>query len=324
MHRSSAVGIVTATIALSLGLGLPAAEAGGPSGPDPLSPDPLSTVRQTVASLTAPQTDRRAAPASAGSAMTGRFVISSGSCTSTAVPRGSYFSMRDPSGGAVNNGNSPCSNQAATPLRAGTEGLTPGRMQPFNPSPGSSDAIVAPANFFSSPFAVATQSPDKQSGTNAGALWIVNNGGRLSGEIRCFQAYYNGAYYNQGAPKPDGSTPGSTTSGLTGTYDSSSGAFTLDWKSTISGGAFNNFTGVWHLEGVYRAASAATSGGSGQTAGGAGTSSSSSSAQTAQGGGTAGAQGLANTGLATGPPTVALLLLAGLAAITRRASRGSR
>lgn len=256
--------------------------------------------------------------------MTGRFIISSGTCTSGAVPNGSYFSMRDPSGGAVNNGNSPCSNQAATPLKAGTEGLTPGRMQPFSGSPGSSDAIVAPTNFFSSPFAVGTQTPDKQSGKDAAAPQVFNSGGQLSGEIRSFQAFYNGAYYNQGAPKPDGSTPGSTTSGLTGTYDASSGAFTLDWKSTIAGGAFNNFTGVWHLAGTYQPGTSSSSG-SPSTSSGSGSSSppagsgSSSTPVGQQPTGTAGnGASLANTGLTTGPATLTLLLLAGAAAVLRR------
>ena len=37
----------------------------------------------------------------------------------------------------------------------------------------------------------------------------------------------------------------------TGTYDPETGAFTLEWTSYIEGGAFNGFTGLWHLEGVF-------------------------------------------------------------------------
>lgn len=312
VRRSTSAGIATTTIVLSLGLGLGAARAEGPP-----RPDPAGAAGQVVSSLLSGPSGRTTTrPAAAGSQMTGRFVITSGSCTSGAVPKGSYFSMLDPSGGSVNNGNSPCSNQSATPLKAGTEGLTPGRMQPFASPPGATDTIVAPATFFGSPFAVGTQSPDKQSGKPAAAPTIRNDGGRLNGEIPSFQAYYNGAYYNQGAPKPDGSTPGRTTSGLTGTFDASSGAFTLDWKSTIAGGAFNNFTGVWHLEGVYRSGNSTTgSGSTAPTSPGGGTSPTTTSTSS---GTTAGGRSLANTGLDTGPAALApLLLLAGLAGLAR-------
>ncbi len=318
MHRLSAGGFTASTLALVLCLSSPAA---GATIADP--PDPLGTAEQTASSLIAQQTGAGASRKAAGTAMTGRFEITSGACTSGAVPKGSYFSMRDPSGGGVSNGNSPCTNQEATPLKAGTEGLTPGRMQPFAASPGSSDAIVQPATFFGSPFAVGTQTPDKQSSKDAAAPSIRDDGGKLSGEIRSYQAFYNGSYYNQGAPKPDGSTPGSTTDGVSGTYDASSGAFTLDWKSTIVGGAFNNFTGVWHLAGVYRGA-AASSGSSSSSGGSTGTASAgSTTSQTtpSAGGSTTTASpgsSLADTGLGTGPATLTLLLLGALAALLRR------
>jgi hypothetical protein len=319
VRRSPAIDMAASTIALLLSFG---------SSPAAAAPDPIAPLQQTVHELTAPPKGTAPARTAAGSAMTGRFVISSGSCTSGAVPKGSYFSMRDPSGGAVNNGNSPCTNQAATPLKAGTEGLTPGRMQPFPASPGNADAIVNPTNFFSSPFAVGTQSPDKQSGKDAAPPQILDSAGRLSGEIRSFQAFYNGAYYNQGAPKPDGSTPGSTTTGVSGTYDSSSGAFTLEWKSTIVGGAFNNFTGVWHLEGVYRDSGSGASGGSAPLPSGGGSPSTSGSGSSSTSSGSAPASGtgssLANTGLGTGPMTLTLLLLACLAALVRRISLPAR
>ena len=46
------------------------------------------------------------------------------------------------------------------------------------------------------------------------------------------------------------SLPGATTV-LSGTYDATTGAFTLTWKSLIVGGPFNGFIGLWHLVGHF-------------------------------------------------------------------------
>ena len=227
--------------------------------------------------------------------MTGQFVVTDGKCGSGATPVGSYFSMLDPAGNAVDNGDSPCGDKAATPVAAGADGLTPGRMQPFAGSPGASRAIVAPTTFFGSPFAVATQGPDKQSGAAVEAPTVTRSGGKLTGKISSFQAFYNGAYYNQGAPKPGGGTPGRTTAGMSGTYDSGSGAFVLEWRSTITGGAFSNFTGVWHLAGTYKAAA------TGAPSSGTSPSGSTTTAGTTAGA-TAGATGGTTAGTRSGMP----------------------
>lgn len=234
-----------------------------------------------------------------GKALDGQFVVSDGRCGSGATPVGSYFTMLDPSGNPVDNGDSPCGDKAATPVRAGTDGLTPGRMQPFAGSPGASRAIIAPTTFFGSPFAVATEGSDKQSGAAVEAPTVRESGGKLTGEISSFQAFYNGAYYNQGAPKPGGGTPGRTTAGLSGTYDSGSGAFVLDWRSTITGGAFNNFTGVWHLEGTYKAAA------TGAPPSGTSPSGSQSSGMTSSGTTPGSSSGAASAGPQAGAPRLA-------------------
>ncbi len=46
-----------------------------------------------------------------------------------------------------------------------------------------------------------------------------------------------------------------STSPVTGAYDAETGAFVLEWSSQIVGGPFNDFTGVWPLEGTFEAAS---------------------------------------------------------------------
>ncbi|MFP5369919.1 MAG: hypothetical protein ACLGI3_04120, partial [Actinomycetes bacterium] len=263
------LGALTVAALLAAPAGSAAAAAGppepagpavsGPGLPGPRPPAPDVSVPGPVGAPAVGASSPGRTQAS-GKAMTGQFLVSGGKCGSGATPEGSYFSMLDPSGNPVDNGDSPCSDKSATPVAAGAEGLLPGRFQPFAASPGATRAIVAPTTFFGSPFAVATQGPDKQSGASVEAPSVLESGGKLSGQVSAFQAFYNGAYYNQGAPKPGGGTPGRTTAGVTGTYDAGTGAFVLEWRSTITGGAFNNFTGVWHLEGTYKAAATGTSG----------------------------------------------------------------
>jgi hypothetical protein len=50
-------------------------------------------------------------------------------------------------------------------------------------------------------------------------------------------------------------SPPSLTSPVTATYDAETGAFVLEWSRQIVGGPFNDFTGVWHMEGISEAAS---------------------------------------------------------------------
>lgn len=235
-----------------------------------------------------------------GQSLVGTFGIQSGACTGSGAPTGTWFEMLSPSGSTVNNGNSPCSNQAYTPLKAGTIGFSTAQFEPFASNPSSSDKIVAPATFFGSAFAVATQTPDQQTSQSVPLPTISDNAGQLSGQVEAWQVYYNTQYYNQGAPKPGGATSGGTTNGITGTYNSSTGNYTITWKSTIKGGGFNGFTGVWHLQGSFAGSSqpaatqaspatSAPSSGSSQAASSAG---SSSTAQAASGSG----QSLAFTG----------------------------
>ena len=279
-------------------------------GPVPAVNDPSAPALPAVGQVGVVGANSQSAVRSqaSGGPMTGQFVVSDGRCGSGATPVGSYFSMLDPLGNPVANGDSPCSDKSATPVAAGADGLLPGRMQPFAGSPGATRAIVAPTTFFGSPFAVATQGPDKQSGAAVQAPSIQESGGKLSGQISAFQAFYNGAYYNQGAPKPGGGTPGRTTAGVSGTYNADTGAFVLEWRSTITGGAFNSFTGVWHLEGTYKAAAGGASAGtstpdSAGTSGSpsSGTGSSATSSGTSSGVTAAGPQGgdpqLADTGI---------------------------
>ena len=203
----------------------------------------------------------------AATSLVGTFRITAGACSGTVA--GSYFRMIQPggtrSGPFVQNSDSPCSQNTYTPLRPGSAGgLVTGRFQP-HPSPvfdgtggGRAGAITVPQRFFGVNFATATNSTDPQTDTAVAAPRIaVDSAGHLSGDLRAFAAAWNGQHFNQGAPKPNGSTPGITAT-PTGTYDSGTGKYTLEWTSQIVGGPFNNFTGFWHLTGTFAGQRATT------------------------------------------------------------------
>lgn len=217
----------------------------------------------------------------AGDRLVGLFAVTAGSCTSGAVPNGSWFRMVQPGGDAengpfVDNNDSPCDDKSATTLRPGSDGgLVTGQHQPA-PDPawdsngnGLSDRIVQPQRFYGVGFAAATNPTDPQTATKVPAPALFDDGGKLNGDVRAFGVAWNRQHFNQGAPKPDGSTPGQTAPPA-GTYDRGSGAFVLEWASQIEGGPFNGFTGVWHLEGTFRPSHVEAAGGTGSGSGSGG------------------------------------------------------
>jgi hypothetical protein len=217
-------------------------------------------------------------PTQAGAAtiLVGTFEITPGSCAGGHVT-GSYFRMLQPGGAvALQNTDSTCSDQTYTPMSPGTDGgLITGKYQPA-PKPafdskgnGVARSITTPTPFYHSAFATATNAVDPQTGKSVSAPSVQANGSSLSADLRSFAATWNGQNFNQGAPKPDGSTPGSTKL-ATGSYDASTGTYTLDWQSTVVGGAFNNFTGQWHLTGRFVPASGSGGGSGGSSGGGSG------------------------------------------------------
>jgi hypothetical protein len=106
-------------------------------------------------------------------------------------------------------------------------------------------------------FGLSTDATDRQTQTAVPPLSVVaDSAGKLTGDLRAWEATWNKQDFNQGSPKPDGSRPKLTTAAH-GTYDAVTGAFVLEWTSTIVGGPFNEFTGSWHLAGTYRAPGAA-------------------------------------------------------------------
>lgn len=192
--------------------------------------------------------------------LVGTFDVASGTCPSaTSIPGGSWLQMLGHGGAVVKNSFGGCANADYTPLKPGTKGgLVTGAYEP-NPTPAFSgsnalaDEITKPVSFFGSNFAMSTQAIDPQTGKAVPKPSITSNAGTLSGNLEALDVAYNGAYFNQGSPKPGGTYPG-TTKPVSGTI-SCNGTYTLQWQSLIVGGAFNNYTGVWHLTGTFVPAS---------------------------------------------------------------------
>jgi hypothetical protein len=286
----------------------------------------------------APAPARLTAGQAAGE-LKGLFRLTAASCAG-GTPSGTYFRMIQPGGSAadgpyLSNTSSTCSDKSYTDMQPGTEGglstvaFQPQPDPPFTSSGGSqegtNDKITQPKEFFGSKYATATNPTDPQTSVATVLPKIVVDGaGKLTGDMRAFAAAYQGQHFNQGAPKPDGSTPGATTL-LSGTYDAATKKFTMEWTSTIVGGPFDNFTGKWHFEGVFETAvtqtTPATPPGTTGTTGGSGTSTLPSSGGTGQ---TTSGQ-VASTGLTarTGLPWPAALpaSLLALALAGRRLSR---
>jgi hypothetical protein len=201
----------------------------------------------------------------AGGKLVGTFQVEAAECASGAPTSGSYFRMIQP-GGTLDagpflpNGDSSCGDKTYSPLVPGTDGgLITGKFQPQPDPPmdatgnGLADAILKPTKFFAQNFAVSTNATDPQTGERVKPLSIkVSKSGELSGTTTAFSVAYGGQQFNQGAPKPDGSLPGITTK-LSGTYDKLTGAYEMEWVTQIVGGPFDTFTGVWHLEGTFKA-----------------------------------------------------------------------
>lgn len=199
---------------------------------------------------------------SAGGDLVGLFKVDAGECAGGGVTKGSYFRMVNPGGNPktgpfVTNGDSTCQDKTWSALFPGTDGgLKTGAYQ-ANPEPafdaagnGAAGAIVKPTKWFAVNFALATNQKDPQTGADVPAPKISYANGKITGDLRAVAAAWNKSHFNQGAPKPDGSKPGNTTD-VTGTYDPATKRFVIEWVSQIVGGAFNNFSGVWHLEGTF-------------------------------------------------------------------------
>jgi hypothetical protein len=171
------------------------------------------------------------------------------------IGSGSYFRMAFPGGKKYfTNPDSSARNKTITPLRAGRQGgLRTGGFQE-HPRPafdrrGNSlaDAIIRPVAFAGIRFGLATLPRDPQSKHGTGRPAISRRGRTLSGRLAAITAEWNNQYFNQGSPKPGGAG-----AQVHGRYDPRTHRYVLEWRSPIKGGPFDGFTGLWHLQGVFR------------------------------------------------------------------------
>jgi hypothetical protein len=196
--------------------------------------------------------------------LSGTFKLAAGSCAGT-TPTGTYFRMIYP-GGTITGGkffdnpDSTCTDPSYTLASPGTAGgLVTGKFQP-GPTPaftstGSAlaNSIIQPQLFTAINFSISTHPIDPQTGLTVPAPVIKDRNGKLSGQVEAWSADWNSLHFNQGSPKPDGTSPG-LTQAVSGTYNSKTHAFVLTWASSVVGGPFNGFTGYWHLQGTFKAA----------------------------------------------------------------------
>jgi hypothetical protein len=177
--------------------------------------------------------------------------------TTKAKYTGSYFRMILPGGTDkyFANSDSRATDKSYTLFRTGRDkGLKLGAFQE-PPEPAFADngfalsrRIVLPEIFAGIAFSISSAATDAQTGQKASVPRLYATGRKLSGDLRAWTAEWNKIYFNQGAPKPNGTFPGFTKP-VNGTYDKKTGKYELSWYSLIVGGPFNGFTGYWHLQG---------------------------------------------------------------------------
>jgi hypothetical protein len=204
------------------------------------------------------------AAASRAKELVGTFKLAAGSCSGTA-PTGTYFRMIFPGGTIAagkffDNPDSTCTDQSYTLASPGTAGgLINGKYQPdptpaFSASGGAlASSIVEPQDFTAINFGIATNPTDPQTGVAVPAPTIKDKNGKLTGQVEAWSADWNNLHFNQGSPKPGGTSPGLTLP-VSGTYNAKTHAFVLTWASAVVGGPFNGFTGYWHLQGTFKPA----------------------------------------------------------------------
>jgi hypothetical protein len=199
-----------------------------------------------------------------GTPLVGLFRLDAGAQSASGALAGTYFQMLGGSSESpLPNGDSTALDKNYTLLRPGTDGGL--RTDVYQPAPSPAFAgtvtgqptgnalanrIVQPQKFFQIDFSIVTGAVDAQTGQADPLPLISALDGKLTGQTTAWVAQWNGLSFNQGSPKPDGTSPGHTQP-VSGTYDAATGRFVLQWKSLIVGGPFDGYTGRWHLEGTF-------------------------------------------------------------------------
>jgi hypothetical protein len=191
--------------------------------------------------------------AASSKTLNGTFKLTKGSY-SHGKAHGTYF-RKSKKGKLFPNVDSTASNKTYTLGTPGTDGgLATGRFQPHPDPPFDSkgnakaNKILRPQSFTSIRFSVATIKQQPGSSDTASVTTARVRDGKLTVNVSGWTAEWNKQYFNQGAPKPNGSG-----SPATGTYSSKTKRFVIEWRSAVVGGPFNGYTGFWHLEGKFHA-----------------------------------------------------------------------
>lgn len=140
---------------------------------------------------------------------------------------GGDFGMGSPGGTAITAG-------PASPIVAGT-------YQGSNTAAGTLTNFL----FFGTPVFTFTAASDPgiAGGGPAPSGTADATTGTIAMDMSSFFASWNGTDFSQGGQ-------------ATGTYNGSTGDYSMNWSSTIVGGSFNGQTGYWHLSGVASLAAA--------------------------------------------------------------------
>lgn len=194
--------------------------------------------------------------AASSQTLNGTFTLAPGKF-SGAEASGTYFRMITGRRGGktefLSNPDSRSKDKTYTLGRPGKDGgLSTGRFQedpdPAFDASGNARAnkIIKPESYTAIRFGVATLKVDPQSKKTSGVTSASVSGKKLTVRLPGYTAEWNKQYFNQGAPKPDGSGAAAT-----GAYNPKTKHFVITWTSKIRGGPFNGFSGFWHLEGTF-------------------------------------------------------------------------
>lgn len=227
------------------------------SEPPPAAPPVSEASSPPVATSTSPV----AAPVAQANEMVGRFTIAAGTCSGP-TPSGSWVQLSK-GGGPIPNPSSTCDGGNYTLVTQGTEGLLTGQFQP-DPTPtfdanGNSlaGAIIAPAAFLGADFGAATDPQNMQDAPDGPAVYpapyavLSSTGTTFTANLAAVNFTYNGP---AGGTCASGGGVGCYAVGsadVPGTYDPSSGAYSLQWTGDVVGGAFNGATATFHLTGTF-------------------------------------------------------------------------
>lgn len=209
-------------------------------------------------------------PIGADGELSGVLKIDQGRCSEIGPVWGSWFRMLPPDGNIddddtfLPNFDSQCSDQTYSLLSPGKVGLRIGEHQespdpPFDAATnGVADQIISPTRFYSVTLALSSEKTSPVTGDTLPAprLFVSTDtepdesgNAVLTASLESLFVAWNGSWFEQGTPHPDGFK--GVTTPARGTINLETGRFMLEWTSEVEGGDFDGTAGIWHLEGFF-------------------------------------------------------------------------